>query len=65
MGVQQERYFLLSWRKSRYSADQGNCVEIASLPCSIFVRDSRAASGPVLVMAPDQWVKFIQHVRNG
>ena len=65
MGVQSEHCFPVSWRKSRYSADQGNCVEIAALPAAVLVRDSRAAAGRVLVITPVQWAEFIMHIRNG
>ena len=42
MGVQPDGSFPISWRKSRYSADQGNCVEIARL--HDFSPDKRFAS---------------------
>jgi hypothetical protein len=38
---------LLTWRKSRRSAS-GNCVEVANHGGSVFVRDSKNPSGPVL-----------------
>jgi hypothetical protein len=39
---------LLTWRKSRRSAN-GNCVEVADRGGSVFVRDSKNTSGPVLI----------------
>ncbi|WP_329264469.1 DUF397 domain-containing protein [Streptomyces pseudovenezuelae] len=32
----------IHWRKSTYSGDGSNCVEIATTPTAIHVRDSRA-----------------------
>ena len=64
MGVESEDHLPIDWRKSRFSADQGNCIEIAALTAAILVRDSKDISGPVLAMSPAQWTDFLQHVRN-
>jgi len=63
MGVQPDGCFPISWRKSRYSADQGNCVEIARLQTSVLIRDSQAVSGPVLTITPAQWAEFILRIQ--
>lgn len=50
----------VSWRKSSWSAHNGNCVEFAQLPgghCG--VRDSRDVAGPVLVFSRLEWSAFV------
>ncbi|GII86592.1 hypothetical protein Ssi03_45820 [Sphaerisporangium siamense] len=54
------------WRKSSFSADTGNCVEVASnLPGVLAVRDSKDPAGPALVVAPGAWSAFLNGVRSG
>lgn len=43
------------WRTSSYSAGNGDCVEVASLPAEVLVRDTKDRSGGVLSFTPDQW----------
>ena len=64
MGVESEHHVPIDWRKSRFSADQGNCVEIAALTGSVFVRDSKDISGAVLTMSPAQWAGFMRRACN-
>ena len=45
----------LSWRTSSYSGGNGSCVEVASLPTEVLVRDTKDRSGGVLSFTPDQW----------
>ncbi|MET7272250.1 DUF397 domain-containing protein [Streptomyces flaveolus] len=48
------------WRKSSHSSDQGGeCVEVAELPSSVAVRDSKDPAGPVLALAPAAFVTFL------
>jgi hypothetical protein len=49
------------WRTSSYSnATGGDCVEVApKLPGVVPVRDSKSATGPVLLIAPAAWTTFI------
>jgi hypothetical protein len=52
------------WRKSSYSSQSGNCVEVAAnMPGIIAVRDSKNPDGPVLIVSKDEWVRFITHLR--
>ena len=47
------------WKKSSYSGNSGNCVEVAQLGQAVAVRDSKDPAGPALVIAPDGWRGFI------
>jgi hypothetical protein len=59
------RRFTLNWRKSTYSGNEGECVEIASEAQSVLVRDSRNPSGATLQFPPDQWSSFMRRVYAG
>jgi len=53
------------WRKSSYSTDGGNCVEIAPLANGrIAVRDSKDPSGPVLVFDGDVFRAFTDAIKG-
>jgi hypothetical protein len=50
----------LQWFKSSYSGDEGgDCVEVATQPAAIHVRDSKNPAGPQLAVAPDAWAAFV------
>jgi hypothetical protein len=52
------------WRKSSYSSQSGNCVEVArNLPGLVAVRDSRAPDGPNLLVSPETWQTFLLSLR--
>jgi hypothetical protein len=52
------------WHKSSYSSQDGNCVEVArNLPGLVAVRDSRAPSGPKLLVPQASWQAFLQALR--
>ena len=55
----------LSWVKSQASTYNGQCVEIASAPGKIAIRDSKNPTGPILVYTPAEFKAFISSVRNG
>jgi Domain of unknown function (DUF397) len=56
----------LNWRKSTFSGNGGDCVEVASnLPGIVAVRDSKDRSGPVLTFTPAEWEAFTAGVRDG
>ncbi len=56
----------LIWKKSsRSSSNGGNCVEVATnQPGTVFIRDSKDKTGPVLQCSPAEWRSFIESLRN-
>jgi hypothetical protein len=55
----------LTWHKAQLSTNNGACVEVASVPGKIAVRDSKDPGGPVLVYAPEEWSAFLGGVKKG
>ena len=59
----------LHWFKSSYSADGGQCVEVAAnLVAShgmVPVRDSKIQSGPVLALPVSSFSAFVAGVKAG
>ncbi|WP_112467000.1 DUF397 domain-containing protein [Streptomyces triticisoli] len=53
----------LVWFKSSYSdgPDGNSCVEIATAPCTIHVRDSKNIEGPRLALGPGAWAHFVMY----
>jgi hypothetical protein len=62
MSIQPEAHFCFNWRRSSYSADQGNCVEIATRITYVLVRDSNDHDSPVLEMTAAQWERFLARI---
>lgn len=52
------------FRKSTYSSDSWNCVEVALGP-RVLVRDSKDLDGPVLTFTPGAWVEFVAGIKGG
>ncbi|WP_046469977.1 DUF397 domain-containing protein [Allosalinactinospora lopnorensis] len=49
------------WRASSYSGTSGGqCVEVARLPGTVAMRDSKTPGGAVLSFSPDSWTAFIE-----
>lgn len=59
------RHLRAAWVKSSYSNGGNNCVEVASLPSAIAVRDSKHPDGPALLMPSTAFESFITGVRGG
>jgi Domain of unknown function (DUF397) len=51
------------WRKTSYSGNSGNCVEVADLGQAVAVRDSKEPEGPVLVLTPVAWRILVQRIK--
>ncbi|MEW2293325.1 DUF397 domain-containing protein [Streptomyces sp. NPDC006743] len=54
----------LAWFKSSYSSsgDGNSCVEVATTPGTIHVRDSKHRDvGPRLALAPQAWGDFVAY----
>ncbi|MFF4568751.1 DUF397 domain-containing protein [Streptomyces sp. NPDC001410] len=51
----------LHWQKSTYSGDGSNCVEIATTPTTIHIRDSKHSTGPQLTVTPSTWADFLSY----
>jgi hypothetical protein len=53
----------IQWRKSSYSGNTGNCVEVAIAGRAVAVRDSKDIGGPQLAFAPHEWRAFALKVK--
>ncbi|MFD5817984.1 DUF397 domain-containing protein [Streptomyces sp. NPDC127038] len=53
----------LEWFKSSYSSSSegDSCVEVASVPGTVHVRDSKTVGGPQLALASDVWADFVTY----
>jgi hypothetical protein len=52
------------WRKSSYSSQDGNCVEVArNLPALVAIRDSQAPDEAQLVVSQETWRVFLKGLR--
>ncbi|WP_037914315.1 DUF397 domain-containing protein [Actinacidiphila yeochonensis] len=51
---------VLAWTKSSYSTnDGGDCVEAATVPSTVLVRDSKDPEGPHLTVTVEAWTSFV------
>ncbi|MER6020088.1 DUF397 domain-containing protein [Streptomyces anulatus] len=57
----------LEWVKSSYSdsSNSNECVEIATAPDVVHVRDSKNLQGPRLAVARAAWKAFVPYVGEG
>ncbi|MGY1437431.1 DUF397 domain-containing protein [Streptomyces reniochalinae] len=52
----------LTWTKSSHSSnDSPDCVEVATTPGRVHVRDSKKTDGPRLAFEPGSWSAFVSH----
>ncbi|MER6069340.1 DUF397 domain-containing protein [Streptomyces sp. NPDC001817] len=52
----------IHWQKSTYSGDSTNCVEIATTPTAIHIRDSKTPAAPHLTVTPSAWAAFLDRI---
>jgi hypothetical protein len=52
------------WRKSTYSNGSSSCIEIATCPGTVAVRDSKDPAGPQLVIRAKSWLAFTRRYEN-
>ncbi|MFE7367272.1 MULTISPECIES: DUF397 domain-containing protein [Streptomyces] len=51
----------LAWFKSSYSGENsGNCIEVATCPHTIHIRDSKDLTVPALAVSPTSWTSFVE-----
>jgi hypothetical protein len=56
----------LDWFKSSYSSSEGDsCVELATTPGTIHIRDSKQTDGPRLQLSPEAWADFVPYASEG
>lgn len=54
-----------TWRKaSRSAGNGGECVEVAGLPGTVAVRDSKDPHGPKLAFSRNAWRAFAARVKT-
>ncbi|NED10248.1 DUF397 domain-containing protein [Streptomyces sp. SID9124] len=57
------------WRKSSYSSNGGNCIEVAANVAAtagtVPVRDSKQTPGPIVHVSADAFSAFVAGVRAG
>lgn len=53
----------LAWFKSSYSdsSNPNDCVEVATAPDVVHVRDSKNIQGPRLTLTPAAWTGFVPY----
>jgi hypothetical protein len=57
----------LTWTKSSYSSDAGQCIEVAAgqITGAMPVRDSKVPAGPAVVFSDSIWGAFVDAVKGG
>jgi Domain of unknown function (DUF397) len=54
-----------TWRKSSFSGSNGgNCIESASVPGAVLVRDTTDREGPALGFTPEAWARFTKNLKK-
>lgn len=53
------------WKKSSYSGNTGNCIEVSITESVVSVRDSKDPDGGMLRVSPSDWRTFIDKLASG
>ncbi|MFF3286568.1 DUF397 domain-containing protein [Streptomyces sp. NPDC003023] len=52
----------LAWFKSSHSGSSGDdCIEVATTPETVHVRDSKVERSPQLAVSPTTWTSFVSY----
>ncbi|MQY06995.1 DUF397 domain-containing protein [Actinomadura macrotermitis] len=55
----------VTWRKASRSGDNGgNCIEVAAVPSTVAIRDSKDPEGPKLLVAPQDFQRFANAIKG-
>ncbi|NHD16294.1 MULTISPECIES: DUF397 domain-containing protein [unclassified Actinopolyspora] len=54
----------LPWQTSSYSGNTGNCVEVAGLNGSHFIRDTKDRDGGTLTVSNTAWSALMSSIKN-
>jgi hypothetical protein len=52
------------WRTSSYTAGNGACVEVATQPCEVLIRDTKNRAGGMLSVGHAEWRALLQATRT-
>ena len=56
----------LAWFRSSYSGSSGDdCIEVATSPTTLHVRDSKNTPGRQLALSPAPWAEFVAFAGRG
>ncbi|MFG2113275.1 DUF397 domain-containing protein [Streptomyces sp. NPDC048718] len=50
-----------AWFKSSFSGGEQDCVEVADMPGTLYVRDSKDKTGPNLAFGPAEFSAFVAY----
>jgi hypothetical protein len=64
MSKTEQQESVLNWRKSTRSVANGACVEAATIPGTVMVRDSVTPSEVKLRFAAGAWQEFIDRLKG-
>lgn len=63
--INHEQHRTVHWRKSSYSGNNGDCVEVNLAADAVAVRDSKDPSGPALTFSPAAFRAFLARTATG